>query len=242
MPIEAFTRVEAWVRWGDSQGGYSWRGRYPAAVDEIDGDPAGGGARPRRLVMPVSVVVLAIVVATVSIGLLRKALHGPPVSPAGRVVAASSAPSFPLGAVQADETAFMCIEKMASPHCARYVSDLARRSPLDASQLAAADTGRVRIEAAFPPDRDGPCEYDETGEFCSMEILPPTTAQVRLALRRAGIAAAVLRTARADDPAPVGSVLLAVSAGPACLLAYDDGDGLQQWTAGQLPDGACLPR
>lgn len=221
---------------------YSWRGRYPAAVDEIDGDPAGGGARPRRLVMPVSVVVLAIVVATVSIGLLRNALHGPPVSPAGRVGAASSAPSFPLGAAPADETAFMCIEKMASPHCARYVSDLARRSPLDASQLAAADAGRVRIEAAFPPDRDGPCEYDETGEFCSMEILPPTTAQVRLALRRAGIAAAVLRTARADDPAPVGSVLLAVSAGPACLLAYDDGDGLQQWTAGQLPDGACLPR
>jgi hypothetical protein len=210
-------------------------------VEEIDGNPAGDGARPRRLVMQVSVVVLAIVVATVSIGLLRSALHGPPASPAERAVAASSAPP-PLGTVPTDETTFMCIEEMDSPHCARYVSDLARRSPLDASQLAAADTGRVRIEAAFPPDRDGPCEYDETGEFCSMEILPPTTTQVRLALRRAGIATAALRTARADDPAPVGSVLLAVPAGPACLLAYDNGDGLQQWTAGQLPDGTCLPR
>lgn len=211
-------------------------------MEEIDGNPAGDGARPRRLVMPVSVVVLAIVVATVSIGLLRNALHGPPANPAEQAVAPSSAPPFPSGTAPMDETAFMCIEKLDNPHCARYVSDLARRSPLDASQLAAADTGRVRIEAAFPPDRDGPCEYDETEEFCSMEILPPTTTQVRLALRRAGIAAAVLRTARADDPAPVGSVLLAVPAGPACLLAYDDGDGLQQWTAGQLPEGTCLPR
>ncbi|WP_433727709.1 hypothetical protein ACQP2Y_13100 [Actinoplanes sp. CA-051413] len=209
---------------------------------EIDGDPAGDSARPHRLAMPVSVVVLAIVLATVSIGLLRNALHGSPAGPAEPAVAASPAPPAPSGTAPMDQTAFMCIEQTNNPHCARYVSDLARRSPLDGSQRAAADTGRVRIEAAFPPDREGPCEYDETGEFCSMEILPPTITQVRLALRRAGIAGAVLRTARADDPAPVGSVLLAVPAGPACLLAYDDGDGLQQWTAGQLPDGTCLPR
>lgn len=211
-------------------------------MEEIDGNPASDGARPRRLMMPVSAVVLAVVVATASIGLLRNALHGPPAGPSGRAVAASSAPHAPSGTAPTDGTAFMCIEKTANPHCARYVSDLARRSPLDASQRATADTGRVRIKAAFPPDREGPCEYDGTGEFCSMEILPPTTAQVRRALRQAGITAAVLRTARADDPAPVGSVLLAVPAGPACLLAYDDGDGLQQWTAGQLPDGTCLPR
>ena len=144
-------------------------------------------------------------------------MHGPPASPAEQAVTPSFGPS---GTAPTDEIAFMCIEKTDNPHCA----------------------GRVRIEAAFPPDRDGSCEYDETEEFCSMEILAPTTTQVRLALRRAGIAAAVLRTARADDPAPVGSVLLAVPAGPACLLAYDDGDGLQQSTAGQLPEGTCLPR
>jgi hypothetical protein len=62
------------------------------------------------------------------------------------------------------------------------------------------------------------------------------------ALRRAGFAGAVVRVARPDDPAPVGRLMYAAPAGPACLLGYFSRDnGEQPRVEGRLPDGTCLP-
>src|SRR5690349_22941653 len=98
-----------------------------------------------------------------------------------------------------EEQTFMCVESVREPHCDRYVADLSRRGPVPAHRRRAADKARDRIEAAMPPGRDGPCEYDESSETCSMDILPPTARQVRVALRKAGYSAAVIRIARPDD-------------------------------------------
>jgi hypothetical protein len=93
----------------------------------------------------------------------------------------------------------------------------------------------------MPSRREGPCEYiDESGDVCWVEILPPSGGQVRAALEKAGYPAAVVRTVRPDDPAPAGSLFVAVPAGAECVLLFDDGDNPQSWTAGQLPGGTCL--
>jgi hypothetical protein len=134
-----------------------------------------------------------------------------------------------------------CFESMDNPHCDRYLADLARRVPVQAIRGAEADKQRERIDAMMPPDRHGPCEYiDEPGGACSVETLPPTAGQVRAALGKAGYPTAVIRTARPDDPAPAGSLLLAVPAGRECVLLFAEGGRSHSWIAGRLPGGACL--
>lgn len=134
----------------------------------------------------------------------------------------------------------LCVEAQSNPHCDRYVADLARRLPVQANRREKAERQRERIDAMMPPGREGPCEYDESSETCSVEVQPPTAGQVRRVLAKAGYPAAVIRTARPADPAPLGSLLLAVPAGTACVFLFHDGDDSQSWTAGQLPDGTCL--
>ena len=93
----------------------------------------------------------------------------------------------------------------------------------------------------MPPDRHGPCErIDEFSDACSVEILPPSVRQVRTALGKAGHRTAVIRTARSDDPAPVGSVLVAVPTGRECILLFAEGGASRSWVAGRLPGGRCL--
>lgn len=135
----------------------------------------------------------------------------------------------------------MCIESMSNPHCGRFLADLTRRAPVPANRREGAEQLRERIDSVMPPGREGPCEYlDESGDACSMETFPPTAGQVRAALKKAGYATVVVRTARPEDPAPAGSLVVAVPAGAECVLLFADGDGSQSWITGQLPGGTCL--
>ena len=158
--------------------------------------------------------------------------------PARSPTVGSTAPAV---AALPEGQAVACAESVDKPHCGRYIADLDRRVPVQAIRGREADNLRERIDSLMPPGREGPCEYiDESGDTCSMELLPPTAGQVRAALDKAGYPTAVIRTARPDDPAPAGSLLLAVPTSTECVLLFDGGDNSQSWTAGQLPDGTCL--
>jgi hypothetical protein len=45
--------------------------------------------------------------------------------------------------------------------------------------------------------------------------------------------------ARADDPAPRGSILIVLPVGAACVVIHHDGDP-QRTIGGRLPDGRCF--
>ncbi|KAA9166139.1 hypothetical protein FPZ12_004145 [Amycolatopsis acidicola] len=50
----------------------------------------------------------------------------------------------------------------------------------------------------------------------------------------------VVRIARADDPAPQGSLVYGASVGDGCVVGYRKGGGGTQSAAGRLPDGGGL--
>jgi hypothetical protein len=81
---------------------------------------------------------------------------------------------------------------------------------------------------------------DQPDGTCSAAMLPPTVDQARRALSAAGLTQLAIRTARAHDPAPAGSLLIAVPAGRACVLVFHAGSDMQSAVAGRLPDGTCL--
>jgi hypothetical protein len=208
------------------------------AIDtgRVDGAPS--SSLRRRLVAVAAVGLLAAGVVTVTM----VASHG-----SGRYAAVSSTesgsatPTAEAVAAMPEGQGAMCIESMSNPHCGRFLADLARRAPVPANRRGDAEQLRERIDSVMPPGREGPCEYlDDSGDACSMETFPPTAGQVRAALKKAGYATVVIRTARPDDPAPAGSLLVAVPAGAECVLLFADGDGSQSWTTGQLPGGTCL--
>ena len=214
-------------------------GGYHAAVAERefnradDGTPSRWG--PARLAVLLLTVFVVAAAAALAIPFLRATADPAPV--AATTVAAptpTAAQSAPPG------DGFLCVESATEPHCDRYVADLTRRAPLDEAGQRTARAASERMDGVMPPGREGPCEFDEELEICSVEILPPLPGQVRQALDKAGYRTAVIRTARIGDPAPVGSLLIAVPVGRGCVLSFDDGDGAQSWTAGQLPDGSCL--
>jgi hypothetical protein len=76
--------------------------------------------------------------------------------------------------------------------------------------------------------------------FC-LSLIMQRLYPLAQALTKAGFTTTVIRTARADDPAPAGSLLIAIDVDNACAVRYDDGNGPQWWTAGHLTDGTCLP-
>jgi hypothetical protein len=139
--------------------------------------------------------------------------------------------------------------------CAKLARDVAGRTPLTAAQRAAGEQVATQIWAALataslssdparcvPPTAVGrappPCRYVPAA---------PTDADVeraRRALAGAGFTDAVVRLARADDPAPPGALLYAVSAGDACVLGYQqDGNGTgygSHLVVGRLSTGECL--
>ncbi|MEU4217979.1 hypothetical protein [Actinoplanes sp. NPDC026623] len=208
------------------------------AIDTGRVDGATSSSPRRRLVAAVAIGLLTAGAVTVPI----VASHGSD-EDAAAPPTRSPTPSSTAGAVAGSpgNQGIMCVESMVNPHCDRYIADLARRVPVPAIRRTDADKLRGRIDSIIPPGREGPCEYiDESGDACSVEILPPTAGQVRAALEKAGYSTAVIRTARPDDPAPAGSLLLAVPAGAECVLLFADGEGSQSWTAGQLPDSTCL--
>jgi hypothetical protein len=212
---------------------------YHAAVAEREFDHADDGTpsrwRPVRLVVLLLTVFVVAGATALAVPLLRAAADPAPVA---ATTVAAPAPTAAHPAPPFDS--FVCVESATKPHCDRYVADLTRRGPLDEAGRRTAQAALERMDGVLPPGREGPCEFDEELEICSVEILPPSPGQVRQALDKAGYRTAVIRTARAGDPAPIGSLLVALPVGRGCVLSFDDGDGAQSWTAGQLPDGACL--
>jgi hypothetical protein len=131
--------------------------------------------------------------------------------------------------------------------CERMAADIARRARLSDQERAAGDAVATTVRRALPPlsisghvDRcattpGGPCRW--VGD-------PPTAAdvdQVRAALLAAGFREVTVRLARHDDVAPAGALLYAVTAGPACVVGWEQGPTGSAFVAGQLPAGGCLP-
>jgi hypothetical protein len=208
------------------------------AIDAGGFDGATSSGQRRGLAAAVAVALLAAGVVGLSVVVLHGSDGDAAALPSPGPTSRSTAPAV---AALPEDQAVGCVESVSSPHCDRYVADLGRRVPVPAIRRGEADKLRERVESKMPPGREGPCEYiDESGDVCSVEIFPPTVGQVRAALKKAGYSTTVIRTARPDDPAPAGSLLVAVPAGAECVLLFTDGDNSQSWVAGQLPDGACL--
>jgi hypothetical protein len=131
------------------------------------------------------------------------------------------------------------------------ITDSLRRLPLSQAEQTAAEATLHRVIADLPHgELQSSCgppsqpisdrrESTRTGR-CSSTYSPPTIDQVRRALVEAGYRDVVVRQPRADDPAPPGTVLIAVSVGPACVLAYTDGHSTPAEVRGRLPNGRCV--
>jgi hypothetical protein len=89
---------------------------------------------------------------------------------------------------------------------------------------------------AVPP---APAPQPSPAASEAMIVSPPSSSEVRQALTGAGYRDALVRVARPDDPAPRGSVLVAVPAGAACVVIHHNGYP-HRTVAGRLPDGSCL--
>jgi hypothetical protein len=155
---------------------------------------------------------------------------------AGVVVLADRITSWaddgPVGSAQPHLTgpsprlyACVALAQDADDYCGRAVLDWSRRKELtDADRLPAGGlVDQVRTAVAGPTSG-----YAE---------------DIRRALSTAGFPGAIVRPARANDPAPDGSIVYAVDAGAACVIGYRDARGFGGGPnlVGTLPDGTCLP-
>jgi hypothetical protein len=85
-------------------------------------------------------------------------------------------------------------------------------------------------------------ECPSPGGPCRLVVLPVSLDEVRAGLAAASLSDVVVRMADSDDPAPVGSVLYAVPAGPVCVIGYlqQDSTDTAVDVRGRLPGGTCL--
>jgi hypothetical protein len=130
-------------------------------------------------------------------------------------------------------------------YCGRLAVELARRAPLTAEQYQAAQSQLTNIQRVLADGGADACNRNRNvpcSRILEQARRPATAEEVRQRLTRAGYQGVVARVARADDPAPVGSVLHAVAVGPACLIGFQstweqvDGETIMAAGAG----GACL--
>jgi hypothetical protein len=151
-----------------------------------------------------------------------------------QTVTTSTAPSSP--------TARLFVVECASAEiCDRMVEDVRRRLPATDADSSAARAMTAAIAAAVRqepwmdcPTADGPC---------GVRYAAADPTQVKQALIAAGFPGVVVRTAGADDPAPVGAVAYYLRVRSACVLGYlAAGAGPSQpRVEGLLPNGSCQP-
>jgi hypothetical protein len=181
--------------------------------------------------------------AALSIPLLRGA--DAVQSPTVRVTFGASSAESPAP----QHLAVVC-RKTSDDYCARWSADLIRRAPLTDAERATAMTVATRVRQAIPAHPTGACVTDPptpTGSAvprpvptrCGVSVARPDAESIRRALTAVGFTDAVVRPARTDDPAPAGSVLVAVGAGPACVVLFEHPQGGQDAVVGRLPDGTC---
>ncbi|MEV6597695.1 hypothetical protein AB0M36_12600 [Actinoplanes sp. NPDC051346] len=152
------------------------------------------------------------------------------------------------GAAPAEQFAVVCAAppRIDDAYCARIGADIARRTRLTPEERETATRLAPAVDQAAEGSREhrAGCE-PVAANVCRRLVAAPDVDDVRDALTAAGFPGVVVRTARADDPAPAGAVLYAVEAGAACLLGYLSQDSVGAGSArvgGRLPDGTCLAR
>ncbi len=179
--------------------------------------------------------------AAVAIPLVQS-LGDPARTAAGTTRAVPPAPApQPSPAASEAMIAFACpVDPQDHDYCRRAADDMIRRTPLTDAQRADADRASEQVLAVLPDGARGSrCSTDRPGALCRLEVSPPSSSEVRQALTAAGYRDALVRVARPDDPAPRGSVLVAVPAGAACVVIHHNGYP-HRTVAGRLPDGSCL--
>jgi hypothetical protein len=167
-----------------------------------------------------------------------------------------SSPSAPSGS-----TRYVSCIQGAAPggagtdegYCDRFAEDVVRRTELTQEQRDRLDADARKAQRAvrLPSSCTNLHRHAPSGRFPECEGLPvrgsapagPGDAEaIRLSLERAGFPGAVVRIARADDPAPHGTIVFGVPIADACYVGYvhvpggGGGHGLQ----GKLPGGRCL--
>jgi hypothetical protein len=163
--------------------------------------------------------------AALAVPLARAAVHTPE---------AAASPTAPPAAAVA------CARASHDDYCGRYAADLRRRLPLTDVERTTAEVIRDRVIAVLPRGEPSQHSCSRSAEPCSSTYSPPTVDHVRQALVQAGYRDPVVRRARADDPAPVGSVLIAIPVGFACVLVHIDGNSAPATVRGQLANGRCV--
>jgi hypothetical protein len=131
----------------------------------------------------------------------------------------------------------------ASAVCARVAEDRARRLPLTAEQEAELAEVARRVPVTFPPLPEAGRRCDGPEGPCTVDYGPVDeayVAAVRAAVVEAGYPDTMLRVARADDPAPEGSLLYGIPVGAGCVVGYHGAGGGSHEEVGALPDGGCL--
>lgn len=125
--------------------------------------------------------------------------------------------------------------------CDRIIQDVLRRAPINDADRSAAQSAIPAVVAGLPQKRWVDCPTP--GGPCAIRYAAANLVQVQDALVAAGFPGAVVRTAGADDPAPVGAVLYYVPVRSACVLGYlAAGLGPSQpRVEGLLPNGFCHP-
>ena len=187
------------------------------------------GERGPRLTPTRTAAVLAALfvmasVAALMVPIVRAASSSPP----------EGGPASPTGFLVA------CMQVTGDDYCQRYAEDLGRRVPLSEAQRIKAEAVRQQVIAALPGSDAGALFCHAPDQRCSFTYTPPTADQVRSALIEAGFRDVVVRTAGANDPAPLGGVLIAVPVGSACVVVIRQSSTDTSNVSGQLPDGRCL--
>ncbi|SMD19617.1 hypothetical protein [Kibdelosporangium aridum] len=127
--------------------------------------------------------------------------------------------------------------------CERQAKDHARRTQLTPQQRAEIADKSVEVRSLIPPlpSREPTCPTP--GGPCRMNTGPVDAeyvAKAWSAVFRAGYEDAVIRLARADDPAPAETMVYGISVGPGCVIGYVSTSGGSSNVAGVLPEGGCL--
>ncbi|RSM90594.1 hypothetical protein DMH04_03785 [Kibdelosporangium aridum] len=131
----------------------------------------------------------------------------------------------------------------ADKTCERMAMDYMRRTQLTAQQRAEIADKSAEVRSLLPPLPSRAPTCPTPGGPCRMNAGPIDAEYVAKAwstVFRAGYEDAVIRLARADDPAPPGTMVYGIPVGSGCVVGYRSDSGDSGNVAGVLPEGGCL--
>jgi hypothetical protein len=205
---------------------------------------------PARVVAGLVIVFVGAMVAAVAVPLLQGTGQS---SPTALPPGSAPPPSAPQPSASTGELRFgiVCTMSTDDNYCPRLTDTILRRTSLTPAQYAAAEKVSEQVMDALPPGVEQepicdpmpgstPQDGGTLDEVCSVDVLPPPVPTVRRALAAVGHPDAIVRVARAGDPAPIGRLLVVVPDGPACVLVIDQGTDRNSTVGGRLPNGRCL--